>query len=348
MSYLARLYDFAPNTLIESAKVDAEFNQLVNLVNGTTGTSGAKITYNASDVPTLLLDNTGGGKALAAAVAGVQKWFSNASGQIESVIATGTAPFVVASTTVVTNLNADKLDSYDVSGLGRLDKAWRLDAGNPTFLSLFRRSGGGPSATDEGVILEATSTSTFKLKWGQVTLTDPPTLSTVQDVATGTTTGASDGDFTFTWKPTWAADPSNDNHLTRKSWVAARVVPWTWGVFYSGSPVVGVRQPGYTVPSTITELKLTEVVYTVQDSSGTGTTTLKLYRRDSTGALYGGGGLLATVTINTNLVEYARQTLDVSPDVSLVAGDTLEWVVDAASADHKHISLWCHGTMKVV
>jgi hypothetical protein len=37
----------------------------------------------------------------------------SASGQITSTVTTGTAPFVVASTTVVTNLNADKLDGKD-------------------------------------------------------------------------------------------------------------------------------------------------------------------------------------------------------------------------------------------
>lgn len=37
--------------------------------------------------------------------------------QFESDIATGTAPFIVASTTVVTNLNADKLDGYDAADI---------------------------------------------------------------------------------------------------------------------------------------------------------------------------------------------------------------------------------------
>jgi len=39
------------------------------------------------------------------------------SQQLESDVATGTAPLVVASTTVVTNLNADKLDGYDAADI---------------------------------------------------------------------------------------------------------------------------------------------------------------------------------------------------------------------------------------
>lgn len=39
------------------------------------------------------------------------------AGQITSTVANGTAPLVVASSTLVSNLNADKLDGYDASGL---------------------------------------------------------------------------------------------------------------------------------------------------------------------------------------------------------------------------------------
>lgn len=41
----------------------------------------------------------------------------NFSGQITSSVANGTAPLVVASSTLVSNLNADKLDGYEASGL---------------------------------------------------------------------------------------------------------------------------------------------------------------------------------------------------------------------------------------
>lgn len=41
------------------------------------------------------------------------------TGQLTSTVATGTAPFVVASTTQVTNLNSDKLDGYDAAAFPR-------------------------------------------------------------------------------------------------------------------------------------------------------------------------------------------------------------------------------------
>lgn len=58
----------------------------------------------------------------------------SASGQITSTLATGTAPFVIASTTKVTNLNADLLDGADWSALPTLtlpddtDLIWGTDS----------------------------------------------------------------------------------------------------------------------------------------------------------------------------------------------------------------------------
>lgn len=58
----------------------------------------------------------------------------NFSGQITSSVATGTAPFVVASKTLVSNLNADLLDGYHESSFFR-DKVWvnNLDANQQLF-----------------------------------------------------------------------------------------------------------------------------------------------------------------------------------------------------------------------
>lgn len=46
------------------------------------------------------------------------------TGQIISNVASGTAPFVVASTTAVTNLNADMVDGYHASQLQDLPASW--------------------------------------------------------------------------------------------------------------------------------------------------------------------------------------------------------------------------------
>jgi hypothetical protein len=68
----------------------------------------------------------------------------NTSGQLEIPIATGTAPFIVASTTVVTNLNADLLDGYNTAVAATANTVVVRDANGGITGSLF---GNASSAT---------------------------------------------------------------------------------------------------------------------------------------------------------------------------------------------------------
>lgn len=113
---LARLYTFTAGTTIQSSQVNAEFDQIVKLLSGQKIDTALLKSSSTSD-PTLAVDNTGGGKVQEWRVGGTAKAQVNATGQFESLIATGTAPFVVASTTKVTNLNADKLDDKDIADI---------------------------------------------------------------------------------------------------------------------------------------------------------------------------------------------------------------------------------------
>lgn len=110
MAVLARLYDFTPGTTITSAEVDAELNQIINALTGVKVNGAHALGYNDSDTPTLTVDNTGAGDIVSFEAGGVEVALVNAVGQFESVLATGTAPLKVASTTKVDNLNADLLD----------------------------------------------------------------------------------------------------------------------------------------------------------------------------------------------------------------------------------------------
>jgi hypothetical protein len=113
---LARLYDFTPGTTIQSGQVDEEFNQLVNTLNGTKLDTVLFKSASAGDA-TVSVDNTGGGKVAEFRVGGVAKVRVNATGQVESTLATGTAPLSITSTTVNTNLNADMVDGKHASDL---------------------------------------------------------------------------------------------------------------------------------------------------------------------------------------------------------------------------------------
>lgn len=98
------------------------------------GTSGISLTgvgaiANATAVGTGTLTASGAISALSAAITnGITAATATMTGlckalTFESTVSTGTAPLVVASTTKVTNLNADQLDGLDSTGFARLAAA---------------------------------------------------------------------------------------------------------------------------------------------------------------------------------------------------------------------------------
>lgn len=110
--------------------LDDEFNQLVGgsgAFNG--GGTSVKLLTRASDAsdPPYDLDQLGAGLLARWKQNGVEKAKVGNDGSFETVdqfistVATGTAPLAVSSTTVCTNLNADKVDGIEASSFVRLD-----------------------------------------------------------------------------------------------------------------------------------------------------------------------------------------------------------------------------------
>src|SRR5262245_2006896 len=100
-------------------KLDNEFNQYVGacgFLNG--GSTGTKLLVKSSDAadPPLEIDQIGAGPLAEWKQNGTLKVSIANSGQIISSLATGTKPLDVTSTTVCTNLNADQVDGFDLTG----------------------------------------------------------------------------------------------------------------------------------------------------------------------------------------------------------------------------------------
>lgn len=104
--------------------LDGEFNQLEGasgVLNG--GTTAFKLLVKSSDAtdPPVEIDQIGAGPLAEWKQNGTLKASIANSGQVVSAVATGTAPFSVASTTVVTNLNADTVDGIEGANIAKLD-----------------------------------------------------------------------------------------------------------------------------------------------------------------------------------------------------------------------------------
>lgn len=112
----SKLVDLQPGTVIASAVLDAEFLNLYGVINGTLQDKGIKVRCNDASIPVSEFDSLTALMIARFSNNGTPVSRINNNGQFESLIATGTAPFVVASTTVVANLNVDKVDGFDFTG----------------------------------------------------------------------------------------------------------------------------------------------------------------------------------------------------------------------------------------
>jgi len=99
--------------------LDDELNDIkgaTGFLNG--GTTGKKLLVKTSDAadPPIECDQVGAGPIAEWKQNGTLKVSINNTGQVVSAVTAGDSPLIVASTTVVTNLNADKVDGLDLEG----------------------------------------------------------------------------------------------------------------------------------------------------------------------------------------------------------------------------------------
>lgn len=175
MSLIARIYDFMPGQVIQSAQVDNELNQITNLLGGVSTGTEVKLVLNAAATPPLTLNQTGAGRIQEWQQAGTTRIRVNNSGALESLLTTGTAPFIVASTTVVANLNADLLDGVDGASYVTLTGTQTLT--NKTLTS--PRIGTNILDTNGNELfnLTATASAVNELTYANAATGNPPTVT---------------------------------------------------------------------------------------------------------------------------------------------------------------------------
>lgn len=135
MSLLARLFNFQAGQPAIADDVDAEFNQLLNAINGTSTDKNLVTRYSHASDPPYAFDQLGAGLIAVWRQGGADKAKVNSSGQIETVhqfkstLAVGTPPLDVTSTTEVPNLNAGRIGGILPANIAKLDThktAWSV------------------------------------------------------------------------------------------------------------------------------------------------------------------------------------------------------------------------------
>lgn len=116
MALFARLHDFTVAQLRKASEMNAEFDNIINLFNGVDTNKRIHI-RTANTLPALIVQQNGDGPIFQAKRAGVTKVSIESNGQLKSHIATGTAPLVLSTATLVNNLNVDLLDGLHANQL---------------------------------------------------------------------------------------------------------------------------------------------------------------------------------------------------------------------------------------
>ena len=328
MAYLARLYDFTPSTLIQSSQVDAEFQQLIDILGAGENTKQVEFSHSGGTTG-VVVNNTGGGILQAWEVSGVVKAKINPSGQIESVLATGTAPLVVASETVVANLNADTVDGVHGSNL-LVDNAasQEIDGGTEVELILAADTRAQLIWRDK----DGTGEPEFRLAWGAVD--------------SGIQFSFWDGIDTITFGPyvDTTGDLYNDQHqpYAIEDYVDAKLTTWSFGVFYAGAISIGIKQAVWIIPNDEDLMTVTRVRHIFQSGAPTGTSTIKLWHMNSAGVEQN------SQSFNILVGDDADQTydVDVSADWNMASGDYLQWTI-TADGGHQDISIHAQGEQSI-
>lgn len=117
---LARVTNLVNGNVVDAPELNSEFNNIINAFNNT---NAVDITVKAASatLPALTANQQSSGPIVKFQQAASDKVQIVNSGQLQSLIADGTAPITTVSTTVCTNLNADRIDGIEGSNIAKLD-----------------------------------------------------------------------------------------------------------------------------------------------------------------------------------------------------------------------------------
>jgi hypothetical protein len=338
MAQISRQTTFTAGAKLAAADLESEFNELVNALNGTNNRE-VHVTYNNSDEPTLKLDNTGSGKPLSILVGGVEKLYvKQTTGQLQSTIATGTAPFVVASTTEVANLNAASVGGVAATALAQLAATTNtFDAGANTTILLQGGTTANIVTYDDDV--GAVDGQYYRIRHsGQVVTWGGSSDGSTYDLmfrlnhASGTNGAAqisTDGG-------------SNFYDIASENYVDAKLTTISFGAFYEGALATSTKQPRFIVPADIQNGDITKVYCTYQSGTVTGDSVITLTHYNAAGT----SQATAPVTLLSTQTVGAAVATDIT-DMALSAGDQLGWTVTTASG-HAEVTIWAQGTQEVI
>ncbi len=339
MAQISRYTTFTAAAKLPAASLEGEFNEIHNALTAAANRE-IHLTYNNSDEPTLKIDNTGSGKPLSVLVGGTEKVYVAATtGQLVSTVPTGTAPFAVASTTEVANLNAASVGGSAASNLAKLDASNEFDSGGATVMALSLLSDTAADIITKDTNVGAVKGQFYRIRHaGQALIWGGSTDgSTYEGLLRLNHAAGSNGE----------AQMSDDGgssweKIASEDYVDAKLTTLSVGAFYEGALATGTKQPRYIVPADIENANITKVYCTYQSGTVTDDSTITLYHYNAAGVEQAN----AVVTLASGQATGVATATDIT-DMALSAGDQLAWVCSAANG-HAEVTIWAQGTQEVI
>jgi len=324
MAFLTRVTDFTPGTLIQSAQVDAELDQFIDILGAGENSKQVEFSHSGSTIG-LNVNNSGGGIIQTWEISGVVKIKVNAAGQLESDLTTGTAPFIVDSTTVVANLNAALLGGVAAADFAVTASDETFDNGTDTVLTI-------QGSASAALVIDDTTHAN-----GEFRLLADEDLLKVQ---------VNDGG----WVTIAIFDGTNDqiqdaagSPLVSVADATAYTTTWSFGVFYAGPIDTGVVQAQWIVPDSVSAMTALEGNWSYQNGTPTGSSTIKVQWMDSAGSEKG----TETFTLLIGDSQDTTYQHTFAGSWLTVAGDFFKWTV-LTDGGHQDISLQVQGTQTLI
>lgn len=335
MAKIARYTTFADGDKLYAAELNGELNALIGLLAGTAAYDTDLYGTNAG-VSVLNVDNDGGGDVISAQVGGVTKWKILAStGQEVNTVTAGTAPMTIASTTVVTNLNADYADGiHGTDMINNSGGSQFITAATPLTLGLIV-TGGGADGGAAYFSLDARDTAENVDALWRIVAHGNDQFHIQQYNEDDTT-----------WYNALTFDRHNEDpffqlyHFDSDSMkniiTEGSTTVWAVGAFYEGVLSTGAKQVDHIMPERTT-LTGTKMFGVFRSGTLTGQSVIRATQYDNVGSVVS----TSDWTIEDDDTPGTVYEIDID-DLDIGSLDYIRWAVITAEG-HADVSVWLHG-----
>lgn len=337
MALPSRYTTFVNGDTLSAAELNGELDILQQLLSGNAN-GNVHLAYDTSDIPNLVLDNTGAGVLFEAKQSGTVRVRINAGGTIKSFVGAGSPPIDAVSTDLCTNLNADLLDGYEATDFVLVGADYvedsnevEIDGDDTTSVDVYIKA---KALTDEASLHLGQGTKAAVGNWRVLRKDSGATLDIQHHTGGG-----------YSSKLKIDVGTGKLLYNSKRVPVYSERIHWQWAQHFV-TPSAGVHGSGpeyiYTADANYPQIDIEKVYYRFGSTGVGGDSTYYLKVYDATGTE------VASRTITIGGSDTAGTTYSV--DITDIALTTLGYAMDfvcGTAGKHKSVTLTAAGNRQL-